>query len=220
MTSVPAVAGRGVKGWSRTMSYHETASVSRATSVSRASKHGSTLSRSQSLIKKNVAPQDLKPSDVLIERFVAWKAIVKQLIAYFEGLADIQNNIAREYTKLRAVIQVPFKAGNQFLGEGGLQARIAPSYTMNRCDVRHRMCSIAYEIKPGSLLTNMPTSVVPSTARLCSIFRSLEQRSKPISRCDFSHLRVVVSLKICRMFKMIQASLPRVSLKSASSPPN
>ncbi|KAG8212807.1 hypothetical protein J3R82DRAFT_11099 [Butyriboletus roseoflavus] len=66
------------------------------------SKHGSTLSRSQSLIKKNVAPQDLKPSDVLIERFVAWKAIVKQLIAYFEGLADIQNNIAREYTKLRA----------------------------------------------------------------------------------------------------------------------
>lgn len=103
------------------MSYNETASISRATSVSRASKHGSTLSRSQSLIKKNVAPQDLRPSDVLIERFVAWKAIVKQLIAYFEGLADIQNNIAREYTKLRAVIQVPFRAGNQFLGECGLQ---------------------------------------------------------------------------------------------------
>ncbi|KAF8554019.1 hypothetical protein OG21DRAFT_1603770 [Imleria badia] len=103
------------------MNYNETASISRATSVSRASKHGSTLSRSQSLIKKNVAPQDLKPSDVLIERFVAWKAIVKQLIAYFEGLADIQNNIAREYTKLRAVIQVPFRAGNHFLGESGLQ---------------------------------------------------------------------------------------------------
>jgi len=106
-----------------TMNYNETASISRATSVSRASKHESVLSRSQSLIKKNVAPQDLKPSDVLIERFVAWKAIVKQLIAYFEGIADIQNNIAREYTKLRAVIQVPFRAGNQFLGEGGLQVR-------------------------------------------------------------------------------------------------
>ena len=58
--------------------------VSRATSVSRASKHGTSVSRAQSLIKKNVAPHDLRPSDVLIERFVGWKAIVKQLIAYFE----------------------------------------------------------------------------------------------------------------------------------------
>lgn len=60
------------------------APVSRANSVSRASKQGSTLSRNQSLIQKNTAPNDLKPSDILIERFVAWKAIVKQLIAYFE----------------------------------------------------------------------------------------------------------------------------------------
>jgi hypothetical protein len=101
--------------------FNETATISRATSVSRNSKHGSTVSRSQSLIKKNVAPQDLRPSDVLIERFVSWKAIVKQLISYFEGIADIENNIAKEYTKLGAVIQVPFRSGNQFLGEGGLQ---------------------------------------------------------------------------------------------------
>ncbi|KAJ7235597.1 hypothetical protein B0H12DRAFT_135864 [Mycena haematopus] len=100
---------------------HETASISRATSISRASKQGSTMSRSQSLIKKNIAPHDLRPSDILIERFVAWKAIVKQLIAYFEGVADIQNNTAKELIKLGAVIQVPFRAGNQFLGEGGLQ---------------------------------------------------------------------------------------------------
>ncbi len=66
------------------MNKDDGATISRATSVSRASKQGSTASRSQSLIKKNIAPQDLKPSDVLIERFVAWKAIVKQLIAYFE----------------------------------------------------------------------------------------------------------------------------------------
>ncbi|KAG7448406.1 uncharacterized protein BT62DRAFT_889346 [Guyanagaster necrorhizus] len=100
---------------------NESGSISRATSVSRASRNGSTISRNQSLIKKNVAPHDLKPSDVLIERFVAWKAIVKQLIAYFEGIADIENNTAKELTKLGAVIQVPFRAGNQFLGEGGLQ---------------------------------------------------------------------------------------------------
>ncbi|KAL1741290.1 hypothetical protein HDZ31DRAFT_45755 [Schizophyllum fasciatum] len=97
------------------------ASISRATSISRTSKAGSTLSRNASLIKKNVAPHDLQPSDVLIERFVAWKAIVKQLIAYFEGIADIENSTAKELTKLGAVIQVPFRAGNQFLGEGGLQ---------------------------------------------------------------------------------------------------
>ncbi|KAI0247704.1 hypothetical protein BJV78DRAFT_1243433 [Lactifluus subvellereus] len=100
---------------------NDTASVSRATSISRASKQGSTISRSQSLIKKNIAPHDLRPSDVLIERFVAWKAIVKQLIAYFEGIADIENNTAKEMTKLAAVIQVPFRSANQFLGEGGLQ---------------------------------------------------------------------------------------------------
>ncbi|KAH9838758.1 uncharacterized protein C8Q71DRAFT_545553 [Rhodofomes roseus] len=96
-------------------------SISRARSVSRASKHGSTVSRSQSLIKKSIAPHDLRPSDILIERFTAWKIIVKQLIAYFEGIADIQNNVAREMTKLAGVIQVPFRSGNQFLGEGGLQ---------------------------------------------------------------------------------------------------
>ncbi|KAF7302372.1 PH domain-containing protein [Mycena chlorophos] len=102
---------------------NEGASLSRATSLSRASRPGSSLSRNQSLIKKAVAPpiNDLKPSDILIERFVAWKAIVKQLIAYFEGIADIHNSNAKELTKLGAVIQVPFRAGNQFLGEGGLQ---------------------------------------------------------------------------------------------------
>ena len=42
------------------------------------------MSRNQSLIKKNIAPSDLRPSDILIERFVGWKTIVKQLIAYFE----------------------------------------------------------------------------------------------------------------------------------------
>ena len=69
---------------SMNMNMNDTASLSRATSISRASKQGSTISRSQSLIKKNIAPHDLRPSDVLIERFIAWKAIVKQLIAYFE----------------------------------------------------------------------------------------------------------------------------------------
>ena len=104
--------------------HHETVSISRATSLSRAGSRRSTVSRSQSLIRKSIAPQVLRPSDILIERFVAWKVIVKQLISYFEGIADIENNVAREMTKLGAVIQVPFRSGNQFLGEGGLQVSL------------------------------------------------------------------------------------------------
>jgi hypothetical protein len=38
-----------------------------------------------------------------------------------QGVADIENNTAKELTKLGSVIQVPFRSGNQFLGEGGLQ---------------------------------------------------------------------------------------------------
>lgn len=96
--------------------------MSRFDTLSRTeSKAGSTISRNQSLIKKNTAPHELKPSDILIERFTAWKGIVKMLIAYFEGVADIEANTSKELTKLGAVIQVPFRPGNQFLGEGGMQ---------------------------------------------------------------------------------------------------
>lgn len=35
-------------------------------------------------------PYELRPSDILIERFQAWKRLVKNLIAYFEGIADIE----------------------------------------------------------------------------------------------------------------------------------
>ncbi|KAJ2914341.1 hypothetical protein MD484_g6083, partial [Candolleomyces efflorescens] len=121
-----------------------TTMLNRAPSRASGRTAGSTLSKSQSLIKKNIELQDLKPADVLIERFVAWKAIVKQLTMYFEvrlfylsffpylvsnvnlrrgvqGLADIENNTAKEMIKLAGLVQVPFKSGNQFLGEGGLQ---------------------------------------------------------------------------------------------------
>ena len=66
---------------------------------------------------------------------------MKQLVAYFEvtlfscpsskqhlirlceGTADIENNTAKEMTKLAAVIQVPSQSANQCLGEGGLQVQ-------------------------------------------------------------------------------------------------
>ncbi|KAJ3897917.1 hypothetical protein F5879DRAFT_1072179 [Lentinula edodes] len=91
---------------------------SRATSISRV--HGgngapSTLSRTQSLIRKQTAPVSLRPSDILIARFIAWKGVLKQLVLYFHGIADIQHHTARELVKLGGVIQVPFRGG----GGGG-----------------------------------------------------------------------------------------------------
>jgi len=52
----------------------------RATSIRSSRSRRSTMSRAQSLIKKNIESHDLRPSDIIIERFVAWKAIVKQLV--------------------------------------------------------------------------------------------------------------------------------------------
>ncbi|WFD28413.1 hypothetical protein MNAN1_003423 [Malassezia nana] len=92
--------------------------LTRATTASRKS---TIASRNASLIKKNTGPLELRPSDILIERFNGWKNITKMLIAYFEGIADIEYNTAKEMTKLGGVIQVPFREGNQFLGEDGLQ---------------------------------------------------------------------------------------------------
>lgn len=100
------------------MSQYDAHSISRATSVSRKS---TVASRNKSLISKQTAPHELRPSDILIERFNGWKHITKQLIAYFEGIADIEYNTAKELTKLGGVIQVPFREGSQFLGEGGIQ---------------------------------------------------------------------------------------------------
>lgn len=48
-------------------------------------------------------------------------AVAPLTAAYFEGVADIEANTSKELTKLGAVIQVPFRPGNQFLGEGGMQ---------------------------------------------------------------------------------------------------
>ncbi|KAJ3912041.1 hypothetical protein F5877DRAFT_54595 [Lentinula edodes] len=104
---------------------------SRATSISRiptnpsGNSHGgapgSTLSRTQSLIRKQTAPVSLRPSDILIARFIAWKGVLKQLVLYFHGIADIQHHTARELVKLGGVIQVPFRDAGFIGGEGGLQ---------------------------------------------------------------------------------------------------
>ncbi|GAA6022383.1 hypothetical protein JCM10207_004747 [Rhodosporidiobolus poonsookiae] len=92
--------------------------ASQRTGVSRRS---SVASRKSQLVQRASGPSELRPSDILIERFTAWKRLVKNLITYFEGIADIEANTAKELARLGGVIQVPFREGNQFLGEGGVQ---------------------------------------------------------------------------------------------------
>lgn len=80
-----------------------------ATAHTGMSRRSSIASRQSQLIKKNtgqcpallleralvdphldIGPFELRPSDILIERFSAWKRLVKNLITYFEGIADIE----------------------------------------------------------------------------------------------------------------------------------
>lgn len=48
---------------------------------------------SHSVHPRSPGPHELRPSDILIERFSAWKRLVKNLITYFEGIADIEVSI-------------------------------------------------------------------------------------------------------------------------------
>jgi hypothetical protein len=82
----------------------------------------STASR-KSLIFKNTQHRDAMPADVLSERFTTWKVAVKQLIAYFEGVSEIESRTAKELTKLSTVIQAPLPAADMFLAKGGMQVR-------------------------------------------------------------------------------------------------
>lgn len=43
------------------------------------------------LIKRATGPMDLRPSDLLIERFSTWKTVCGNMISYFEGAPDFHD---------------------------------------------------------------------------------------------------------------------------------
>jgi hypothetical protein len=86
-------------------------------------------------VPKNQTP----PHDVLVERFVAWQVVVKQLLAYFEGIVGVENHTAKEFTRLCSVIEVPFNLGDHFVGKGGLQVRV----TIVRCTMSN-VCVVSF----------------------------------------------------------------------------
>ena len=70
----------------------------------------------------------LNPAIPPPEKPAAWDVEVKlddsSLKARMQHVVmSMASDSAKELTKLGAVIQVPFRSGNQFLGEGGLQVR-------------------------------------------------------------------------------------------------
>lgn len=63
----------------------------------------------------------LNPADILLNRLVAFRAVVKNLQQYFTEVAQVEVGVSKAMHKASGVITVPFKDGQQFLGKGGLQ---------------------------------------------------------------------------------------------------
>ncbi|EGG12542.1 Pleckstrin domain-containing protein [Melampsora larici-populina 98AG31] len=78
--------------------------------------------RNSILIKRATASNDLKPSDILIERFQVWKSVCDTLLTFFKGVNRVEQETSNELHRLgNAVHEVLPLRSSQFLDEGGLQ---------------------------------------------------------------------------------------------------
>jgi len=82
----------------------------------------SSSSGSRTGLEEGVAADGgLNPADILLNRLVAFRAVVKNLQQYFTEVAQVEVGVSKAMHKASSVITVPFKDGQQFLGKGGLQ---------------------------------------------------------------------------------------------------
>ncbi|KAL1924959.1 uncharacterized protein VTP21DRAFT_4613 [Calcarisporiella thermophila] len=86
------------------------------------------LSRSISLVSRrtgtggsNSSDEHPHPAELLYNRLVAWKRVVKDLISYFKEYADALETAARAYNKASEKIEIPFKDAHMFMGKDGVQ---------------------------------------------------------------------------------------------------
>ncbi|KAF9905088.1 hypothetical protein EC991_002041 [Linnemannia zychae] len=63
----------------------------------------------------------LNPADILLNRLVSYRAIVKNLQQYFTEIAMVEQGTSKAMQRASTLIYVPFKDGHQFVGQGGLQ---------------------------------------------------------------------------------------------------
>ncbi|KAF9135594.1 hypothetical protein BGW39_001920 [Mortierella sp. 14UC] len=63
----------------------------------------------------------LNPADILMNRLVSYRAIVKNLQQYFTEIAMVEQGTSKAMQRASTLIYVPFRDGHQFVGQGGLQ---------------------------------------------------------------------------------------------------
>lgn len=59
-----------------------------------------------------------RPTDLLIARGTQWKEIVRGLLQYYQGLANVERHAGAEITKDAGTLPLPFNASSQFQQEG------------------------------------------------------------------------------------------------------
>ncbi|KAJ6540575.1 hypothetical protein B0H19DRAFT_1313269 [Mycena capillaripes] len=188
------------------------------------------ISRTKSLSKKNTR-DDLRPSDILIERFGAWKALVKQLIAYFEGVADVHTNTAKKLTKLGAVIQVPFLCLRHYSDIRDKTRAVADEHanlgrTIDSSIVQH-LQKLRTEIKAhikniqddtGKLATNVAKEREFSTRLITDLSASISSfKSTPMSVTSKTDPYVVNAAVIRQLTKQNSANFEEAIVRALQS---
>ncbi|KAF9433105.1 hypothetical protein BGZ76_009885 [Entomortierella beljakovae] len=85
---------------------------------------GTGLSNSSTTSRQGLSVEDgegLNPADILLNRLVAFKGVVKNLQHYYTEVAQVETGVSKAMSKASTVMVVPFKDGQQFLSKGGLQ---------------------------------------------------------------------------------------------------
>lgn len=85
---------------------------------------GTAMSNSSTMSRHGLSGEDgegLNPADILMNRLVAFRGVIKNLQQYYTEVAQVETGVSKAMHKASGVITVPFKDGQQFLGKGGLQ---------------------------------------------------------------------------------------------------
>ncbi|KAF9956912.1 hypothetical protein BGZ65_002362 [Modicella reniformis] len=85
------------------------------------SRPGAGLSDTEATSNFNNPEGGLNPANILLDRLIAYHAVVKNLQQYFNEIAIVEQSVAKAMHKASTTIVLPFKDGHQFLGKGGLQ---------------------------------------------------------------------------------------------------
>ncbi|KAF9095882.1 hypothetical protein BGX29_009584 [Mortierella sp. GBA35] len=81
----------------------------------------STASTDSDMMPVTLPENGLNPADILMNRLLSYRAIVKNLQQYFIEIVLVEQGTSKAMQRASTLIYVPFKDGHQFVGQGGLQ---------------------------------------------------------------------------------------------------